>query len=59
MADQSNPWDTATAADRAAQSADGAPRQHLPMAVARRTGSTAHLRLRQNTSTLWIRSIKR
>lgn len=60
MADQSNPWGTTEAAVSAAQSADawGHPRLRQPMA-ARRTGSTAHLHRRLNTSILWIRSTKR
>lgn len=60
MADQSNPWGTTEAADSAAHlpMRGGLPRLRQPMA-ARRTGSTVHRPLRQSTSILWIRFIRR
>ncbi|STD21856.1 Uncharacterised protein [Enterobacter asburiae] len=61
MTDQSNPWGTTEAADSAAQSAD-AWGFHASADRWRRRGRLAEQRtraLRQNTSTSWIRSIKR
>lgn len=60
MADQSNPWDTAPAADSAAQSADA---WGTPAAAPADGGGadwlTSARRRSRNISTLWTRSIKR